>query len=87
MKGDSERADKMSTGGRISTKHQFLRYKDLVKPSWNPPNWLFGPMWTTLYFLQAVSAFLVWKTISFKKVSEVSSIVFSLTSRDETLSS
>lgn len=43
-------------------------YKDLVKPSWNPPNWLFGPVWTTLYFLQAVSAFLIWKTISFKKV-------------------
>jgi len=36
-------------------------YAVLEKPSFSPPNWLFGPVWTILYFLMAVSAFLIWQ--------------------------
>ncbi len=36
-------------------------YQTLAKPSWNPPDWLFGPVWTLLYLLMAVSAWLVWR--------------------------
>lgn len=36
-------------------------YAHLNKPSFTPPDWLFGPVWTVLYLLMAVSAFLVWK--------------------------
>lgn len=36
-------------------------YAALAKPSWNPPAWLFGPVWTFLYLLMAVAAWLVWK--------------------------
>ena len=36
-------------------------YASLTKPSWNPPSWLFGPVWTALYIMMAVSAWLVWK--------------------------
>lgn len=34
-------------------------YASLAKPSWNPPPWVFGPVWTVLYILMAVSAWLV----------------------------
>ena len=36
-------------------------YAQLEKPAITPPDWLFAPVWTVLYFLMAVSAFLVWR--------------------------
>ena len=36
-------------------------YAELRKPSWIPPSWLFGPVWTVLYIMMAVAAWLVWK--------------------------
>jgi translocator protein len=42
-------------------------YAALRKPNWNPPGWLFGPVWSTLYTLMAVAAWLVWKRGGFAK--------------------
>lgn len=44
-------------------------YAQLAKPSWAPPAWLFGPVWTVLYALMAVSAWLVWRSPGPKRVA------------------
>ena len=40
-------------------------YASLAKPSWNPPSWIFGPVWTLLYLLMAIAAWLVWRAAGF----------------------
>jgi benzodiazapine receptor len=38
-------------------------YYNLRKPSWQPPNWLFAPAWTTIFILEAASAVIGWRTV------------------------
>lgn len=35
--------------------NSYVSYQALIKPSWSPPGWIFGPVWTVLYILIAVS--------------------------------
>jgi tryptophan-rich sensory protein len=44
-------------------------YGQLVKPSWTPPSWLFPPVWTILYAMMAVAAWLVWSQKGFAGAS------------------
>lgn len=41
-------------------------YASLNKPTWNPPGWVFGPVWTTLYTMMAIAAWIVWKQGGFR---------------------
>lgn len=41
-------------------------YADLARPSWAPPGWLFGPVWTLLYALMAIAVWLVWRSGGFR---------------------
>lgn len=47
-----------ATGFLVSTDGW---YASIVKPSWNPPSWVFGPVWTLLYCMMATAAWLVWQ--------------------------
>ena len=53
----------LATGavGALATRYAGEFYAGLVKPPWAPPGWLFGPVWTALYVLMAVAAWLVWR--------------------------
>jgi translocator protein len=36
-------------------------FQTIEKPTWQPPNWLFGPVWTVLYLMMGIAFYLVWK--------------------------
>jgi tryptophan-rich sensory protein len=48
-------------GGVATTPNIPNWYAGLVKPSWTPPSWIFGPVWSVLYFSMAIAAWLVWR--------------------------
>lgn len=48
--------------GYLTTSEINGWFASLNKPSFNPPNYLFGPVWTALYLLMGISMFIIWKT-------------------------
>ncbi len=53
-------------------------YATLTKPEFNPPNWIFGPVWTTLYILMGISLYLIWKKYEEGKDAKPALTVFSI---------
>ena len=48
------------------------------KPSFNPPNWLFAPVWTTLYLMMGIALYLVWSKEADKAIKKTAIILFSV---------
>jgi benzodiazapine receptor len=51
--------------GAIASADASTFYAQLVRPDWAPPAWLFAPVWTALYAMMGISAWLVWKEYTF----------------------
>jgi len=52
----------VSSVGALASIEAREFYGQLVQPAWAPPPWLFGPVWTVLYALMAIAAWLVWRS-------------------------
>ena len=52
--------------GAIATLEAGEFYTQLVRPEWAPPPSIFGPVWTVLYALMGVAAWLIWRTVGFR---------------------
>jgi len=63
-----------AVGSFFTAKSVSTWYVTLNKPTWNPPGWLFGPVWTILYLMMATSIWLIWSKFTFKDYPVIYSI-------------
>jgi benzodiazapine receptor len=56
-----------AAAGGIASVDASSFYAQLAKPSWAPPGWLFGPVWSVLYTLMAIAAWWVWRAVGFQR--------------------
>ena len=56
-----------SIGGVVTSSFKEPWYSEIILPTFNPPSWIFGPVWTTLYIFMSVAAWIVWNKTLDKK--------------------
>ena len=55
--------------GGLASADAATFYRDLARPGWAPPGWLFAPVWSLLYLLMGIAAWLVWRVRGFRNAS------------------
>ncbi len=58
-------------GGFVTSSFKEPWYSEIILPTFNPPSWVFGPVWTILYIFMSVAAWIAWNKSSNKKVLQV----------------
>jgi len=53
-------------GGAITATSVGSWYQALAKPSFNPPDWAFAPVWTALYIMMGIAGWRIWRTAGFR---------------------
>ena len=61
-------------GGLVTSFYKEPWYSTIIKPEFNPPDWIFAPVWITLYIAMSVGAWLIW--INPKRVEKIIYIYF-----------
>ena len=63
--------------GAVASAQAGAFYLQLHRPAWAPPAWLFAPVWSALYLLMAVAAWLVWRAHGFRRAGAALSLFVS----------
>ncbi len=58
-------------GGFITSNYKEPWYSQIILPTFNPPSWVFGPVWTTLYVFMSVAVWFVWHKTNDKKILKI----------------
>ena len=58
-------------GSFVTSSFKEPWYSEILLPSFNPPSWVFGPVWTTLYIFMSIAAWSAWNKTSDKKILKI----------------